>query len=194
MSARGRHAAPQRPNLVRPGRPRPGPSEPGRPEPGYPRPDQLPGDGPVTSQGRLSAPAGEHRRGGGRLRPAGSRGARLGPSLAGHPVSPTLTVGSLILGFMVLFCYIGPLIYRPDLVHVNLALSNQAPSGAHLLGTDPDGIDVLGRLMTGGQLSLEVGVAAGLLAAIIGSLSTGRASRAPRMPSPRSTGGRRRRA
>ncbi len=71
---------------------------------------------------------------------------------------------------MVLFCYLGPIFYRSDLVHVNLALSNQAPGGAHVLGTDQDGIDVLGRLMAGGQLSLEVGVAAGLLAAIIGSL------------------------
>jgi peptide/nickel transport system permease protein len=71
---------------------------------------------------------------------------------------------------MVLFCYIGPLIYKPDLAHVNLALSNRPPGGAHLLGTDPDGVDVLGRLMTGGQISLEVGIAAGLLAAIIGSL------------------------
>jgi peptide/nickel transport system permease protein len=76
----------------------------------------------------------------------------------------------MMLAFMVLFCYLGPIFYRPDLVDVNLALSNQVPSGAHLLGTDADGIDVLGRLMTGGQLSLEVGGAAGLLAAIVGSL------------------------
>ena len=53
---------------------------------------------------------------------------------------------------------------------MNLLLSSQPPSAAHLLGTDQDGVDVLGRLMAGGQMSLEVGVAAGLLAAVIGSL------------------------
>jgi peptide/nickel transport system permease protein len=76
----------------------------------------------------------------------------------------------LIIGAVALFCFAGPLFYRPDLVQVNLVAANRPPSAAHLLGTDPDGIDVLGRLMTGGQLSLEVGVAAGLLAALIGSL------------------------
>jgi len=91
-------------------------------------------------------------------------------AVAARPVNASLALGFLILVFMVLFCYIGPVFYKPDLVHVNLVLSNQAPSGAHWLGTDADGIDVLGRLMTGGQLSIEVGVAAGVLAAVIGSL------------------------
>ena len=71
---------------------------------------------------------------------------------------------------MVVFCFIVPLFYRPSLTHVDLTLANRPPGGGHLLGTDPDGVDVLGRLMHGGQLSLEVGIAAGILASIIGSL------------------------
>lgn len=78
--------------------------------------------------------------------------------------------GFVIIAAMALFCFAGPLFYRPDLAHVNLLLANLPPSGAHLLGTDQDGVDVLGRLMTGGRVSLEVGVAAGLLASVIGSL------------------------
>jgi peptide/nickel transport system permease protein len=78
--------------------------------------------------------------------------------------------GLVIIAAMALFCFVGPLFYRPDLTHVNLFLSNRPPGGPHPLGTDADGIDVLGRLMTGGQLSFEVGVAAGLLAAMVGSL------------------------
>jgi peptide/nickel transport system permease protein len=81
-----------------------------------------------------------------------------------------MAAGLVIIGLMALFCFAGPLFYRPDLVHVNLLLASRPPSAAHLLGTDPDGIDVLGQLMTGGQLSLEVGVAAGVLATMIGSL------------------------
>lgn len=85
-------------------------------------------------------------------------------------VSPMAIAGAAVVGFMAIFCFVGPLFYRPDLVHVNLALSNRPPSGQHLLGTDSFGVDVLGKLMTGGQISLEVGIASGLLAVIIGSL------------------------
>jgi peptide/nickel transport system permease protein len=92
----------------------------------------------------------------------------LAGRLAG--IGPTGLAGLIVIAAMAVFCFVGPLFYRPDLVHVNLELSNLPPGHAHLLGTDADGVDVLGRLMTGGQLSLEVGVAAGLLAALLGSL------------------------
>jgi peptide/nickel transport system permease protein len=85
-------------------------------------------------------------------------------------VKPTEAAGLGIIAVLVVFCFAGPLFYRADLTHVNLTLTNLAPSARHPLGTDPDGVDVLGRLMTGGQLSLEVGMAAGILASIIGSL------------------------
>jgi len=85
-------------------------------------------------------------------------------------VSPMAIAGLAIIAIVAVFCFVGPLFYRPDLVHVNLGLSNRPPGGQHPLGTDLYGVDVLGKLMTGGQVSLEVGVAAGLLAVIIGSL------------------------
>jgi peptide/nickel transport system permease protein len=72
--------------------------------------------------------------------------------------------------FFVLFCFVGPLVYHTDQVTSNLAISNEPPSGAHLLGTDSNGYDQLGRLMYGGQASLEVGIAAALLATIFGTL------------------------
>ncbi len=122
----------------------------------------------MTVRGRHAAPVARP----GLVRPRLGTGhdRPVQPAAAARPANPALRVGLAILAIMVLFCYIGPLIYRRDILQVNLLLSNRAPSAAHLLGTDPDGIDVLGRLMTGGQLSLEVGLAAGLLAAIIGSL------------------------
>ena len=102
-----------------------------------------------------------------------ARGRHAAParlSLAVRPANHALTAGLLIIALMVVICYLGPSFYRTDLVRVNLAGSNLPPDGAHWLGTDADGIDVLGRLMSGGQLSIEVGVAAGLLAAIVGSM------------------------
>ena len=74
-------------------------------------------------------------------------------------------VGVTILVLIAGFCYIGPLIYHTDQVHVNLAEENMPPGPGHPLGTDANGYDILGRLMIGGQISLEVGLAAAVLAA-----------------------------
>jgi peptide/nickel transport system permease protein len=71
--------------------------------------------------------------------------------------------------FMVLFSFVGPLIYRTDQVHINLSNALCPPSGAHLLGCDPVGYDVLGRLMVAGQTSLEVGAAAAVVAVLFGT-------------------------
>jgi peptide/nickel transport system permease protein len=84
-------------------------------------------------------------------------------------VSPMASAGLVIIAALALFCFAGPLVYHPDLTRVNLLNGNHPPGAGHLLGTDANGVDILGLLMTGGQLSLEVGIAAGLLAAIIGA-------------------------
>jgi len=82
-----------------------------------------------------------------------------------------LALASLgMLVFIVLFCFIGPLIYHTDQVHTNLSQSLCPPSGAHPLGCDNLGYDQLGRLMVGGQTSLEVGFAAAIVAVLIGTL------------------------
>jgi peptide/nickel transport system permease protein len=79
-------------------------------------------------------------------------------------------VGVSIIVFMTLFSFLGPLFYHTDQIHTNLIISNEHPSASHLLGTDPVGYDVMGRLMIAGRSSLEVGVAAALLGTLFGSL------------------------
>jgi peptide/nickel transport system permease protein len=78
--------------------------------------------------------------------------------------------GVCIFAFMILFCFIGPLIYHTNQLTVDFAHEELPPSGAHLLGTDASGFDVLGRLMVAGQVSLEVGIAAAVLATVVGVL------------------------
>jgi peptide/nickel transport system permease protein len=78
-------------------------------------------------------------------------------------------VGLAIIVFMAMFSFIGPLLYHTDQVHTNINQVTRPPSSAHPLGTDANGYDVLGRLMLGGQSSLEVGLAAALLASIVGT-------------------------
>jgi ABC-type dipeptide/oligopeptide/nickel transport system permease subunit len=77
-------------------------------------------------------------------------------------------VGTLL--FFVLFCFIGPLFYHANLLNANLNLANSPPSSAHLLGTDNEGIDVLGELMKGGQASLEIGFLSAVMAIVVGAL------------------------
>ena len=79
-------------------------------------------------------------------------------------------IGFGILVFFVLFSFVGPLIYHTDQIDTSLTLSNLPPSGSHLLGTDGQGFDELGRIMKGGQASLEIGFFAAFVAIVIGML------------------------
>jgi peptide/nickel transport system permease protein len=72
--------------------------------------------------------------------------------------------------FIVLFCFVGPLIYRTNQVNTDLANYLCKPSASHLLGCNDLGYDQLGRLMVGGQTSLEVGLAAAIASVIFGTL------------------------
>jgi peptide/nickel transport system permease protein len=144
------------------------------------------GPGPAVGMGEGQAAAA-------RPSPAavrGSKGRHAGPALSGPAPaallpapagaarrlltwarsSPLAAAGLVILIAMTVFCFIGPLLYHTDQVHVFLRQANLSPRAGHPFGTDDDGDDELGRLMVAGQVSLEVGVAAGLLAAILGSL------------------------
>ncbi len=77
-------------------------------------------------------------------------------------------VGLGIILFMLLFSFVGPLIYRTQQVFNNPNIAHLGPSLAHPLGTDQVGYDNLGRLMLGGQSSLEVGFAAAIIAVFVG--------------------------
>jgi peptide/nickel transport system permease protein len=77
-------------------------------------------------------------------------------------------VGLGFLLFVVLFCFVGPLLYKTNQVSANVVVATLPPSGQHWLGTDENGFDVLGRLMLGGQTSLEVGLGAAIVGASMG--------------------------
>jgi peptide/nickel transport system permease protein len=72
--------------------------------------------------------------------------------------------------FILLFCFVGPHIYVTNQVNTDLIDTLCTPSGQHLLGCDDVGYDELGRLMVGGQTSLEVGLAAACVSVLFGTL------------------------
>ena len=78
--------------------------------------------------------------------------------------------GIAIIVVMVVFCFIGPLFYHGNTTVVDFANETLPPGAGHPLGTDSNGNDVLARLMTSGQISLEVGISAAILATVIGVL------------------------
>lgn len=84
--------------------------------------------------------------------------------------SPVALLGTSVVLLVILFSYVGPLLYPTDQIHTNLAQVRLSPSGKFPLGTDDLGYDVLGRLMAGGRASIDVGIAAALLASAVGTL------------------------
>ncbi|PKI90869.1 ABC transporter permease [Actinomycetales bacterium SN12] len=80
-------------------------------------------------------------------------------------MSPKLIVGLVLVGAIVLFAIIGPLLTQNPRNSKNPALS--PPSGEHLLGTTKLGYDVLAQLAHGAQGSLMVGLIAGGIAIVL---------------------------
>jgi len=127
-------------------------------------PDAAPARG---SRGRHAGPAV------GPPGPAAQRAALAGRArrtLAACRAYPLATAGGALVVAVVVFCFLGPLVYHSDVTRVLFRQANLPPRAGHPLGTDGDGADELGRLMVGGQMSLELSAAAGILAAVLGSL------------------------
>ena len=82
--------------------------------------------------------------------------------------------GAVLIVLIVLFCFLGPVFYHTNQTDTQKALltapANAPPGGAYPLGTDSNGFDMLGRIMYGGQISLEVGFAAAGIATLLGVL------------------------
>lgn len=79
-------------------------------------------------------------------------------------------VGTGIIVFFVLFCFVGPVFYHTNQTNSNIINAFASPSGAWPLGTDSNGFDELGRMMKGGQTALEIGFLSSLIATVVGTL------------------------
>lgn len=96
---------------------------------------------------------------------------KASPSLFGTWISRRQAqVGAGLVVVLVAFSWLGPLVYHTNQVTVNLGNGSLPPGAGHPLGTDGDGFDVLGRLMLGGQSSLELGFAVAIGTSVFGTL------------------------
>lgn len=82
--------------------------------------------------------------------------------------------GVVTIVLIAAFCFLGPVFYHTNQTNAQEALLNSTqnapPGGGNPLGTDANGFDILGRLMYGGQVSLEIGFAAAGIATVVGVL------------------------
>jgi peptide/nickel transport system permease protein len=111
--------------------------------------------------------------------PAITEPASAGPAIGGRGLRGAIrdfahnrmgVTGLAVIVVMLLFSFVGPLLYPTNQTHPNLLLITHRPSAQFPLGTDAVGYNVLGRLMVAGQSTLEVGLAAAAIATIVGTL------------------------
>jgi peptide/nickel transport system permease protein len=84
-----------------------------------------------------------------------------------RPHSPAQWVGVSIIAAWILLAVVAPLISADPLAQTT-ADRLQAPSGAHLFGTDQLGRDVFSRVLHGARATLPIGVCIVLLATLVG--------------------------
>lgn len=78
-------------------------------------------------------------------------------------------LGATVILILVLGSYLGPYLIPYDDTYIDIMQRFAPPfAGAHLLGTDELGRDMLARLMMGGRISLAVGFAAMVISMVIG--------------------------
>lgn len=78
-------------------------------------------------------------------------------------------LGVITLAGLVLMSFVGPFVYDVDPSYIDIVDANQGPSRDHPFGTDNLGRDTLARVMAGGRVSISVGLAAMLVAVIVGT-------------------------
>jgi peptide/nickel transport system permease protein len=95
---------------------------------------------------------------GGRVSPAGARQRPRGETLRRLLRNRSALVGGGVLALIVLAALAAPLVSPFDPIKSNQRLSLEAPSLAHLMGTDRFGRDIFSRVVWGGQISLPIGL------------------------------------
>jgi len=80
--------------------------------------------------------------------------------------------GLIVLGLLIIFSMLGPLVWAPEKLTVVEALKskNLGASLAHPMGTDHLGRDTMQRMMAAGKVSLAVGFVAMTIAIFLGTL------------------------
>ena len=83
---------------------------------------------------------------------------------------PLALLGLITLMLILLAVMVGPWIYRVPIDQIDFSQTTAFPSWQHPLGTNDLGQDQLARLLTGGRISLAVGISAMAVSLSLGTL------------------------
>ena len=78
-------------------------------------------------------------------------------------------LSSLVIAFITVLCFAAPLIAPYDFDAIDLGNIRQAPSFAHLMGTDDLGRDLFTRVLYGGRVSILIGIIAAIFGTALGT-------------------------
>lgn len=79
-------------------------------------------------------------------------------------------VGAVVFLMILISVVFGPYIWHVSPSHIDFTAIGQEPSSAYPLGTDQLGRDLLARMMSGGRISVAVGLAAMIISIFLGAL------------------------
>lgn len=92
--------------------------------------------------------------------------------------------GTAVLGLIILAVLIGPLFYTIDPEFIDIIAKDQGPTVGHPFGTDNLGRDLLARNLSGGRISIAVGVVSMLISMLLGTLVGSLSGYYPKLDSP----------
>ncbi|MEP2784028.1 MAG: ABC transporter permease [Pseudoruegeria sp.] len=78
-------------------------------------------------------------------------------------------IGAVFFILMVLAMLLGPTIWNIEPTFIDIRARNQGPTFAHPFGTDQLGRDILARMLSGGRISMAVGLTAMAIALLLGT-------------------------
>jgi len=116
----------------------------------------------------MSAPAIARTRPGSLTSPALAGERRATQVLARIIHSRSAVFGGSLLALVILAALAAPLISPYDPIKTNQRLSLEAPSLAHLMGTDRFGRDIFSRVVWAGQASLPIGLVSVAIGVVVG--------------------------
>jgi peptide/nickel transport system permease protein len=79
-------------------------------------------------------------------------------------------VGAAVFSIIFVGVVFGPYVWHISPTYIDFTAMNAGPSWSHPLGTDPLGRDLLSRMMSGGRISIAVGMTAMILSIFLGTL------------------------
>lgn len=112
-----------------------------------------------SSPGSLTVPSGVIRR---------SHGLTASGLLRGAVKRKTFTIGIVLIAVFVFFAIFSSVVAHQSYSKVNYKAKLQAPSAAHIFGTDPQGRDTFSRVVHGTRVSFKVAFVSVVIATIVG--------------------------